>query len=288
VLACTSSGGAGGSSYPLHELAHLPLEEKARRLTALSDTRRDAAWQAAHPNEFAALVEQTLARLRLGADEPGRAVGARRQLEARIGHDTHARLGSLAVPTLVCGGLFDGVATPAALTNLAMAIPDARLEFFQGGHAFLDQDPRAWERVLAFLAQGQEPAAGLVHAPGLPAGWSPEAILPEILGQAAVAVTVLDLEGRLLFFNHYAPKILDRQPAYLGRDVGELHQPASRAKLTAILAGYRDGELREHTWKLPRGDKTFAVRVAPLVLDGRTCGLVHAVMLLPSAGDTGR
>ncbi len=225
VLACTSSGGAGGASYPLHELAHLPLEEKARRMTALGDRRRDAAWQAAHPAEFAALVEQALDRMRLGADEPGRAVGGRRQLEARIGHDTYDRLGSLAIPTLVCGGIFDGVASPAALTALAAAIPGARLEFFQGGHAFLDQDPRAWQRVLEFLAVGQEPAAGLFHAPSLPAGWSPADLTPQVLGQAAVAVTVLDLEGRLLFYSQYAPQILDRKPAYLGREVGELHQP---------------------------------------------------------------
>ncbi len=287
VLACTSSGGAGGASYPLHELAHLPLEEKARRMTALGDRRRDAAWQAAHPAEFAALVEQALDRMRLGADEPGRAVGGRRQLEARIGHDTYDRLGSLAIPTLVCGGIFDGVASPAALTALAAAIPGARLEFFQGGHAFLDQDPRAWQRVLEFLAVGQEPAAGLFHAPSLPAGWSPADLTPQVLGQAAVAVTVLDLEGRLLFYSQYAPQILDRKPAYLGREVGELHQPASRAKIAAILAAYRAGQRREYTWRLPRGEKTFAVRVAPLILAEQAVGLIHTVMLLPGSGDSG-
>ena len=34
VLACTSPGGAGGSSYPLHELQDLPLEDRARRMIA--------------------------------------------------------------------------------------------------------------------------------------------------------------------------------------------------------------------------------------------------------------
>jgi 3-oxoadipate enol-lactonase len=287
VLACTSSGGAGGSSYPLHQLAHLPLEEKARRLTALSDTRRDPAWQAAHPTEFAALVEQTLARLGLGADEPGRATGARRQIEARVGHDTYDRLGSITVPTLVCGGIFDGVASPAVVTALAAAIPGARLELFQGGHAFLDQDPRAWERVLEFLGQEHGLAAGMVWGDGLPVGWRPEELAGQVLGQAAVCNTVLDIEGRLLFYSHYGPKILDRKPAYLGRDVGELHQPASRAKMQAILKAYRDGERREYTWRLPRGEKTFAVRVAPLILAERAVGLVHTVMLLPEAGDSG-
>src|SRR5919108_2686374 len=77
VLACTSSGGAGGASYPLHELTGLSLQEWGRRVVALSDTRRDAAWQAAHPEEFQALLDETLAGLKVGADEPGRVAGAR-------------------------------------------------------------------------------------------------------------------------------------------------------------------------------------------------------------------
>ena len=48
VLDSTSSGGAGGASFPLHELTALPLEEYIRRVISLSDTRRDAAWQAVH------------------------------------------------------------------------------------------------------------------------------------------------------------------------------------------------------------------------------------------------
>src|SRR4030042_1802592 len=42
VLACTSSGGAGGASYPLHEFADLPVEDYVRRILQLSDTRWDA------------------------------------------------------------------------------------------------------------------------------------------------------------------------------------------------------------------------------------------------------
>lgn len=47
VLACTSPGGAGGASYPFHEIEHLKGEARARHLIPISDTRRDAAWQAA-------------------------------------------------------------------------------------------------------------------------------------------------------------------------------------------------------------------------------------------------
>ncbi|RJQ65845.1 MAG: alpha/beta fold hydrolase [Desulfobacteraceae bacterium] len=151
VLACTSSGGAGGSSYPLHELAHLPAETYVHRVLQLSDTRRDAAWQAAHPDRFQVLFEMALAARRVGADEPGRSTGARRQMEARARHDAYERLSGLRMPVYICGGRYDGIATPANLEAMQKQIPEARLELFEGGHLFFIQDIRAFERIGAFL-----------------------------------------------------------------------------------------------------------------------------------------
>src|SRR5271155_3672586 len=56
VLACTSPGGAGGASFPFHEIGHLRGEARARHMIPISDTRRDAAWAQAHPEQFAQLV----------------------------------------------------------------------------------------------------------------------------------------------------------------------------------------------------------------------------------------
>jgi 3-oxoadipate enol-lactonase len=154
VLACTGSGGAGGSSYPLHELAALTIEERARRILQLSDTRLDPAWQAAHPARFQALLDQTIADMRVGAKEPGRLTGAYRQMQARARHDTYERLPALRMPVYICGGRHDGIATPANLEAMRKQIPGARLELFKGGHLFIIQDPRASERIVAFL-QGE-------------------------------------------------------------------------------------------------------------------------------------
>jgi len=151
VLACTSSGGAGGASYPLHELADLPVEDYVRRVLQLSDTRRDAVWQAANPAQFQALLDQTLKGLQVGADEPGRHIGSRRQLEARARHNTYERLPTLRMPVYICGGRYDGIATPANLKAIQKQIPGARLELFEGGHLFFIQDPRAFDRMVAFL-----------------------------------------------------------------------------------------------------------------------------------------
>ena len=144
VLACTSSGGAGGSSAPLHEVLSLPQAQRAQRLIGLVDART------ATDPLLRAQVSERLAAVLVDPDE-----GARRQLEARRHHDTFERLGQVTVPTLVAAGRHDELAPLANSRALAAAIAGARLEVFEGGHAFLDQDPRAWPAVSAFLAPGE-------------------------------------------------------------------------------------------------------------------------------------
>jgi 3-oxoadipate enol-lactonase len=151
VLACTSSGGAGGDSYPLHEFSDFSPEERALRVIPISDTRRDKAWQSANPDLFKKIVDDTLAGARIGEDEPGRKIGAQRQLEARMGHNTYERLPNLKMPVYICGGLYDGIAPKANLEAIHKQIPKSHLEFFEGGHLFLIQDKRAYARIVAFL-----------------------------------------------------------------------------------------------------------------------------------------
>ncbi len=149
VLACTSPGGAGGASYPFHEIAHLSGEARARHLIPISDTRRDAAWARDNPELHAQLVAQASADP--FADEPGRAAGARLQLEARARHDTWERLGEIACPVMVAAGRFDGIALPETQERMAARIPGAKLNVFEGGHLFMLQDRAANPAIIDFL-----------------------------------------------------------------------------------------------------------------------------------------
>jgi 3-oxoadipate enol-lactonase len=149
VLACTSPGGAGGASYPFHDIQHLKGEARARFLIPISDIRRDAAWAAANPDTHAQLV--ALGAADPFAGEPGREVGARRQLEARAGHDTWDRLGQIACPTMIAAGRHDGIALPATQERMAARIPGAQLQFFEGGHLFMIQDRAAIPAMAEFL-----------------------------------------------------------------------------------------------------------------------------------------
>jgi len=141
VLACTSSGGAGGASYPLHELSALPLEQRAEHMVGIMDTR------AAHDEKLRAAL---LSWMRQAGDGVAGA-GFERQLAARSRHDTSARLGAIVAPTLVAAGRYDGIAPVPNSEALAKGIPGARLAVFEGGHAFFVQDPTAWPTMIGFL-----------------------------------------------------------------------------------------------------------------------------------------
>lgn len=153
VLACTSSGGAGGSSYPLHELQDLSARQRSTRMIEIADTRIDAAWRDANPSAFSTLIEASERRASVGADEPGRAEGQRLQLEARRGHDTYDRLSGLDMPVYICAGLHDGIAAPHNQRQMLEAIPGASLDFFIGGHMFLLQDRSALPKMAKFLLE---------------------------------------------------------------------------------------------------------------------------------------
>jgi 3-oxoadipate enol-lactonase len=149
VLACTSPGGAGGSSFPFHEIGHLTGEARAKHLIPFSDVRRTEAWAAENPDAYAQLVE--LGARDPFADEPGHVMGARRQLEARAKHDAWERLPQIRCPVMIAAGRHDGLALPETQERLAARIPDASLQFFDGGHLFMIQDRAAVPAMVAFL-----------------------------------------------------------------------------------------------------------------------------------------
>jgi pimeloyl-ACP methyl ester carboxylesterase len=150
ALLCTSPGGAGGSSYPLHELAQLPPAEAAERGIRLLDTRFTSEWLAGHPADEK-LVE-VMAERRAAPTSAEQRRGIAAQLEARRHHDVCARLGSIACPTFVGAGRFDGIAPPANSEAIVARIPNSELHVYEGGHLFVAQDPAAFADVLDFLA----------------------------------------------------------------------------------------------------------------------------------------
>ena len=150
VLCCTSSGGAGGHSYPFHELMDLSPEAFNASYVAINDTRQDETWQSENPAAYQAIVNLAN-RQNAGAGEFNREIGARRQLEARMDHNTYDRLPQIQLPVLIAGGAYDGVAPGKNLLAIQNQIEGSKLAFFQGGHDFYNHDPMAYQHIIEFL-----------------------------------------------------------------------------------------------------------------------------------------
>ena len=161
ALVCTSPGGPGRASYPLHELAELP----GRR------GRGDRAAAARHPLHAGVARRRTRTTgrsSRRAPSAPRRAKSAEtrrgelEQLGARRHHDVWDRLPRVTCPTLVAGGRYDGIAPPANSEAIASQIPGAELRLYEGGHLFFLQDRAAFPdiaRLPGRLTRGSRRAA---------------------------------------------------------------------------------------------------------------------------------
>ncbi len=149
ALCVTSSGGAGGSSYPLHDLAAMTDEERAALGATLLDTRFTPEWLAEHPADQA-IASMMAARSQVEKSAEVRR-GERLQLEARSHLDVFDRLTRITCPTLVQSGRYDGIAPPDNGRAIARQIPGAEYREYEAGHALVFLDPAGLRDLIEFL-----------------------------------------------------------------------------------------------------------------------------------------
>lgn len=151
VLACAHSGEKGGSIYPLHELTQLPLKESINKLIELFDNRSNEEWRNTNPEKYNKTSGFMQKLLSIINNEPDVDIGSKHLFKAHMSHDTYSRLANLTMPVYICGGKYDGLATPQNLRNQHERIPSSKMELFEGGHLFLNQDPKAYKHIINFL-----------------------------------------------------------------------------------------------------------------------------------------
>ena len=149
VLACTSSGGEGGSSYPLHKLQELEEEKKLEVSIMINDLRITENWIKENIIEWEKLKEISSSRIQYKPQQDGLI----NQLMARKEHDTSQRLSDITVPVLLLGGRYDGIAPKKNMEYLHKNIQSSKLKFYEGGHLFLIQDKKAFKDITAWLTQ---------------------------------------------------------------------------------------------------------------------------------------
>ena len=147
ILLCTSSGGKGGSSYPLHELELLDEEKKLEKLIKINDLRISDNWI---ENNLELFNELKISSRKRNAFKPD-PENLLKQLLARKDHDTFENLRQIDVPVFLMGGKYDGIAPVSNLEAMHKEIKDSELRFYEGGHLFLIQDKNAFKELIDWL-----------------------------------------------------------------------------------------------------------------------------------------
>ena len=102
-----------------------------------------------------------------------------------------------------------------------------------------------------------------------------------LLDTLAVAVTIVDPAGVILFYNDYASRILDRRPEYIGRDIRECHKAAeSIRRIDSMLSEFGQGRTEPLLYASTRNGVKFTVSLSPLIVDEKLVGIIQCTMKL--------
>jgi sensor histidine kinase regulating citrate/malate metabolism len=112
-------------------------------------------------------------------------------------------------------------------------------------------------------------------------GWALGEWADHILEQAGLGVTIVDLDGSVLFYNKWADARLDRKPEYLGQDVRDRHHRAvTNPRWNAMLQLFIDGRDEPVRYVArPYGKMTILVTVSPIRVAGELVGLSQIVQI---------
>ena len=108
----------------------------------------------------------------------------------------------------------------------------------------------------------------------------PEHLMEFAIECMGVAVTIIDTEGTLLYYNKQAAKILDRKPEYIGKDVHSHHKKANSNKnLDLMLKDFHKGRMESFHYEAKPYGKTILVTLSPILEDGKSIGCIQCVQL---------
>jgi len=174
VLCCCPTGGEGGMSYPIHDwyAPGTTIEERVTKKIFQANTDRTPEWKESNKTEWQMSLALLSRDEKVGIDDPLRAEGITRQLEARRGHNAWDKIGQLeSMEVLVLGSKQDNISPPEIMENLVKRIGktcQSKLDF-GWGHAFIAADTAAMPYVNSWLRRpvGDKPPA--VQAASTPA-----------------------------------------------------------------------------------------------------------------------
>ncbi len=93
-----------------------------------------------------------------------------------------------------------------------------------------------------------------------------------------LAVTLVDPQGIILYYNRRAAEILDRKPEYIGADAHAHHRKAaSNQKFDSMLEEFRGGRREPFHYRASPYGTPLRVTISPLAEMGRLVGCMQTV-----------
>ena len=95
-----------------------------------------------------------------------------------------------------------------------------------------------------------------------------------------IAVTIIDAECRLLYYNERAEKILDRKPEFIGQDVRSHHTEASSSrKFDDMIREFKKGRTKPFHYEANPYGRFISVTFSPIVVEEKFAGAVQTVVM---------
>lgn len=112
-------------------------------------------------------------------------------------------------------------------------------------------------------------------------GWKLSDWADRLLEHAGVGVTIVDTEGKLMFYNKWALENLNRKPEYIGNNVKNNHKRAiTNPRFDAMLQLFKDGRRDPVRYVArPYGKTTILVTVSPILINNELVGFSQIVLL---------
>jgi DUF438 domain-containing protein len=102
-----------------------------------------------------------------------------------------------------------------------------------------------------------------------------------VLEKIPVGITVIDLEGHILYYNDYCSKFVDRKPEYIGKDIRFCHNRSeSILKIDRILSDITEGKRDFFYYEAERNGKKLGVTVSRYETNGKLIGFIQSFVLM--------
>jgi len=105
--------------------------------------------------------------------------------------------------------------------------------------------------------------------------------LAQVLDKVPAGITVIDSEWRILYYNEYCGRYVDRRPEYLGESILSCHKKGSSIdRIKQMLSSLAEGKQQEVYYETQRGDTRLAVTVVPFRLSEAETGFIQTFTVL--------